>query len=327
MGLTMKNRMRGKDVATKMVNVGEYELQKSLVTEIIESSPEGILVVDENGIIVSHNRRFVEIWQIPSHKLQGNNAGNSAIGADDNPILAHNVGCVKDKQAFLARIRELYANPHMDDHCEIELMDGRTLERHSTVLRNENSQYLGRVWFFRDITSQKQTENDLMELAHHDSLTGVANRRYFFDWAGQEFSRSKRHSTQLSIAELDIDHFKKINDQYGHAAGDGVLISLCNTSKRLVRDTNIFARIGGEEFALLLPDTNLDGAVSLAERLRRVIADNTLTLDGVEIRCTVSIGVASLKPTDTCIEDTILRADMALYNAKANGRNRVEIKE
>ena len=104
-----------------------------------------------------------------------------------------------------------------------------------------------------------------------------------------------------------------------------MLKSLCIRSQRLLREVDIFARIGGEEFATLLPDTNLDGAAYLAERLRRAIAGNKLSLSSGEVRCTISIGVATLRSTDNCIEDCLLRADKAMYRAKENGRNRVEI--
>ena len=310
-------------IASRLINVVDYERQRSLVNAIIEASPEGILVVDEHGIIVSHNQQFVEIWRIPAYKLRGHN-GDTAVGADDNPILAHNAGCVKDKQSFLARIRELYDNPQLDDHCEIELKDGRMLERHSTVLRNGEGQYLGRVWFFRDITLQKQTEAKLKELATRDPLTGVANRRYFFERANQEFSRSRRLSLPLSVAELDVDYFKQINDRYGHAVGDEVLKSLCIISQRLLREIDIFARIGGEEFAVLLPDTNLEGALFLAQRIQRTIAEGKLALKSDDFKYSISIGVATLRPEDNSIDDCMLRADSAMYKAKQNGRNRVE---
>lgn len=319
----MKKANQPHNIPAKLVSVGDYELQRSLVNAVIDASPEGILVVNEHGIIVSHNQQFVEIWRIPSDRLRGIEP-DTAVGADDAPILSTVLERVKDEQFFLARVKMLYDNPQLKDHCEIELKDGRTLERHSTVLYNEDGQYLGRVWFFRDISPQKQTESTLRDLAHHDSLTGVSNRRYFFERANQELARSKRRSTPLSIAELDIDFFKQINDQNGHAVGDEVLKSLCNTSRGLLRETDIFARLGGEEFAVLLPDTNLDGAKCLAERLRQAIADSRLALSSGEISCTVSIGVAMLKPTDTCIEDCLLRADGAMYRAKQNGRNRVE---
>lgn len=322
----MKRQTQRHDVPSKLVSEGDYELQTSLIKAINEASPDGILVVDENGVIISHNHQFVDIWRIPKSYLRGRGQG-TAIGADDTPILSSVIKRVKDPQTFLARVRELYANPQLSDHCEIELLDGRTLERHSTVLRSEDGRYLGRVWFFRDVTSQKQTEAMLKELTHLDPLTGVANRRYFFERAGQEFARTKRRTTPLSIAELDIDFFKQINDKHGHAVGDEVLKSLCTRCQRLLRAVDVFARIGGEEFAVLLPDTNLDGATDQAERLRQAISGRKFSLTGGEVHCTISIGVATLRSTDTCIEDCLLRADGALYRAKQTGRNRVEIEE
>jgi diguanylate cyclase (GGDEF)-like protein len=319
----MKSKSHGEKTAAKTISVDDYDLQNSLVKAIIEASPEGILVVDGKNVVVSHNQRCLEVWRIPDYRLAGIET-DAVIGADDNYFISNALERVKDIDSFVARIKELYENPQLNDHCEIELKDGRTLERHSTVLRNNDGQYLGRVWFFRDITTQKQTEVVLKELAHLDPLTGVANRRYFFERANQEFSRSKRHSTPLAMAELDIDHFKQINDQHGHAVGDKVLKSFCSTIQKLLRETDIFARIGGEEFAVLLPDTNLDGAVCLTERLRRVIAGNKLALDGKEFKYTVSIGVTMLKISDAAIEDCLLRADKAMYRAKQNGRNRVE---
>jgi diguanylate cyclase (GGDEF)-like protein len=320
----MSTTLPERDDPAARTGASDLEFQISLVKAIHEASPDGMLVVNDKGLIVSHNRRFLEIMRIPDHRLCGVQP-DTALGQNDELILNAAVDAVKDRDGFLARVRELYANPHMDDHCEIEMKDDRTLERHSTVLRGHDKQYLGRVWFFRDVTVQKQTEAALKELARRDPLTGIANRRYFFELANQEFTRAKRHRTPLCIAEFDIDHFKWINDQYGHAAGDEVLKSLCSGSQRLIRETELFARIGGEEFAVLLPDTGIDGAKRLAERLRCAVADNKLLLNDSEINCTISIGVAALRSADTAVEDCLRRADGAMYRAKQNGRNRVEI--
>jgi diguanylate cyclase (GGDEF)-like protein/PAS domain S-box-containing protein len=311
-------------MATINADALDHEFQSSLVRAIHEASPDGILVVDDQGIIVSHNRRFVDLLQIPASHLRGSEP-DTAIGSSDDPILAAVLERVKDREPFLARVRELYANPQMDDHSEIEMKDGRTLERHSTLLRGRDGQYLGRVWFFRDMTAQKSNESALQELARHDPLTGIANRRYFFELAHQEFARAKRNRAPLCIAELDVDHFKRINDQFGHAAGDEMLKALCQGSQHLIRETELFARMGGEEFVVLLPDTRVDGAQQFAERLRAAVARRKLTVGGKEIGCTISIGVASLRSADTQIEDCLRRADDALYRAKEGGRNRVEV--
>ena len=300
------------------------DLQDSLIRAIHAASPDGILVVNEHQTIISRNQRFLELWRIPIEHLGGSEPG-TAIGTDDAPLLAAVLACVKDADVFLARVRELYDDPDLIDHCEIELLDGRTLERHSSALWSSDARYLGRVWFLRDISSQKQTEVALRELSRRDPLTGVANRRYFFERASQEFARATRSTGALSIALVDIDHFKQINDRHGHAAGDEMLKFLCHSSQHLLREMDIFARIGGEEFAVLLPDTSLEGATDLATRLRQTIAGSELSLNGVQINCTISVGVATLRLTDTCPEESLSRADSAMYRAKRNGRNNVQI--
>ncbi|MFA5960385.1 MAG: diguanylate cyclase [Tatlockia sp.] len=296
--------------------------QFALIKSIIESSPEGILVVDEQGIIQFYNTRFLELWHIPL-------AGKSQfhIGANDAPLLSTVRTRVKDPQAFLNRVHLLYENPELNDFCEIELKDGRTLERHSTALWDDNKHYLGRVWFFRDISSHKQIALDLGELTRRDPLTNVANRRYFFERGLDEFERAKRYAHPLCIASLDIDYFKKINDRYGHAAGDEVLVSLCALCQKMLRKTELFARIGGEEFAILMPSTELKGAFQLAERIRANVAEHTVSYEEKPIRCTISIGVAQLREADSSIDDCLKRADLAMYLAKGKGRNRVECEQ
>lgn len=315
--------------------MNNFEFHSPLINAIYEASPEGILVVDKNDNIVSHNQKFIEIWRIPDELLTGEEP-NTAVGLKDAPIISTVLKSVKYSEYFVARVKELNKNPNLVDYCEIELLDGRTVERHSTVLYGKDGDLLGRVWFFRDITVQKETEAKLRELTFQDSLTGVANRRYFIERASQEFNRTKRYSSPLSIALLDIDHFKRINDNYGHAVGDEVLKSVSRCIQSLLRQVDVFARvsgadvfarIGGEEFAVLLPNTDLNQAVHLAERLRKTVADNKIPHKTGSLGCTLSIGIAMLRVTDTCVEDCMVRADKAMYCAKQNGRNRVEIED
>ncbi len=299
------------------------EMRQSLLQAIIDASPDGILVVDGDGIIVSHNARFLKIWGIDEHLAPGMERG-SVEGTEDNPILASVRERVADRDGFLRRVRELYASREDEDHCEIALRDGRTIERHSRALLGKRDAYLGRVWFFRDVTSRKQTEATLHAEARHDPLTGIMNRRYFAERAVQEFDRALRFGTPLAIAEFDIDHFKRINDEYGHAAGDELLKAVCAAGSRIVRRTNLFARIGGEEFAVLLAGSDLDGARHFAEHLRVTVSDLRLRFEAHEIACTISVGVSPCHADDRAFDACLQRADHAMYRAKENGRNRVE---
>lgn len=319
-----------RSLATIAYSVGEFadgQFQTSLVRAINEASPDGILVVNDKDIVVSHNQRFLEVWGIPKEDLSINVPGGSVIGTPDQPILSLAVERVKDPAAFLGRVKELYNNPALDDHCEIDLKDGRTLERHSTSLRGENEEYLGRVWFFRDITTRRRTEAALRDMAEHDPLTGVANRRFFFVRSAEEFSRARRHQRSLSLISMDIDYFKRINDRFGHAAGDEVLKTFCVTCGTLLRRADLLARLGGEEFAVLLPETPLGEAYSIADRLRQVVAKQHALVENQAIKWTVSAGVSTLIPKDATIDDALRRADEALYRAKEGGRNRVEAAE
>lgn len=175
----------------------------------------------------------------------------------------------------------------------------------------------------QEIVERQKAQTQLLELATTDSLTGLHNRRHFMDSAHQEFDRARRYQMPLSLLLLDADHFKAINDRYGHPVGDQALQALAAIGRRLLREVDLFARIGGEEFAILLPQTDHPAAWNVAERLRQAIIDQpTITGEG-PLRLTVSLGLASLGPATVDLDDLLRRADVALYQAKQNGRNRV----
>lgn len=299
----------------------DLEFDRSLIAAIQEASPDGILVVNDRDMIVSHNQRLFDVFGIAHEAIPGDHGGQLA-GMSDKPLLSRVLALVKDQESFLQRVHALYADPLLEDQCEVELIDGRTLERHSTALWGKHRQYLGRVWFFRDITARKQTEDALRQMSQRDPLTGVANRRYFFMRATEEFARARRFGRGLSFITVDIDWFKRVNDRWGHATGDRVLKNLCDCAQATLRQTDLFARIGGEEFAALLPDTDADGAFLLAERLRLSVAAQSVTEGGDSITYTISAGVVTLAPGDAAAEDALKRADIALYEAKGAGRNR-----
>ena len=175
----------------------------------------------------------------------------------------------------------------------------------------------------RDITGYKKLEQDLQILCRTDPLTTAANRRAFNEIISQEFSRFKGSQKEYSLVMIDLDHFKSINDQHGHGARDRVLIEVTERCKDNLRVHDIIARLGGEEFCILLPYTNLDQAQKVAERLRQKIELMPIISDGNRIKVTVSVGISLVLEGDNDGHDAIERADKKLLEAKSLGRNRV----
>ncbi len=175
-----------------------------------------------------------------------------------------------------------------------------------------------------DITELKRLEGELATLAATDGLTGVDNRRRFIQCAEEELSRSRRYHYDLSFMMMDIDLFKDINDTHGHHIGDQVLKTMAEISQGVLRQVDHFGRLGGEEFGAVLAQTNLPGAVRVAERLRKKLAGHVFVTDKGALNITVSIGVSTLSGEDDTLEKIMERADQALYKAKNAGRNRVE---
>lgn len=170
-----------------------------------------------------------------------------------------------------------------------------------------------------------EQNRELERLASIDPLTGVCNRRCFMESGQREFSRARRYGQQLCLMQMDLDHFKQVNDTYGHAAGDEVLRVFAANCRQGLREHDLLGRLGGEEFAVVLPATDLDGACQVAERFREIVAEIKLFVDEKLIRFTVSIGVAQSTPEDRDVEALLRRADEALYLAKNGGRNRVVV--
>jgi diguanylate cyclase (GGDEF)-like protein len=168
---------------------------------------------------------------------------------------------------------------------------------------------------------------DAARLSITDGLTGLWNRRHFELMATQELARSRRFGEPLAILMIDIDHFKSVNDRYGHQAGDAVLVEVSSRLTHMVREVDLMARYGGEEFGALLPKTDLKGASVLADRIRTAIAKERFTVDGRQLDITVSIGAAIHPGHGDTLVTLLAAADIALYRAKAGGRNRVESAE
>lgn len=202
--------------------------------------------------------------------------------------------------------------------------DGTEFPAEVTISRLNQGENLIYTAVVRDITDRKKAEKLLREMATTDALTGAYNRRQFFDLAERELERSRRYGLDLSLAMIDVDHFKQINDRFGHLAGDDVLKAIVVTFQGELRPSDILGRFGGEEFVLLLPQTGKEGAATIAERLRCSLKTDRFYVRDVDGVVSASIGVTSLSESDTGFPSLITRADAALYEAKRNGRDRVE---
>jgi diguanylate cyclase (GGDEF)-like protein len=199
---------------------------------------------------------------------------------------------------------------------------------------NERGDIIGSIGSLRDITDRVRAEqlikDELIRLAHTDPLTGIANRRHFFEKVEEELKRIKRSGSEFSILLIDVDHFKKINDIYGHDVGDKMLTEIATLIQSCLRETDLCARIGGEEFSVFLPDTQENGAFWVADRIcSRIAKHSFFVADGkTPMNLTVSIGVAGANSSSDLTSAQLYKnADTRLYIAKHTGRNQVSADE
>lgn len=289
--------------------------QSTLLSAYLEESPDGILVVDTNNHIKTWNQRFLEIWDIPVEVLEAGD-GKQALQIARQRLM--------DPDEFVTRIMDLYQHLDQEERdYRFRMRDGRSFERYSRGLRDHHGTYWGRIWFYRDVTEHDRINQEMARLARTDVLTDTANRRALMENLTEEYRRARRYGHPFTLLMIDLDHFKTVNDRYGHEGGDAALKAFARSVRPLLRETDQFARMGGEEFAILLPETALAEGLQIAERIGRAIADVVVHSRRGDFGITASIGVSELHPDDADAEETLNRADRALYSAKAEGRNRV----
>ncbi len=289
----------------------------SLLRATLEATGEAILAVDSNGSVLTHNQRFVDLWKIPAELL--------GPAGDRGPRLEFLAQQTTDPVGFIARARDLFHDRERESIDTVELVDGRRIERTGRP-QWLDGQVIGRVWSYRDVTHLKRIEETLRasealqrEIANRDGLTGLANRRHILEKLDEEIARADRSGRPFSVAMLDLDHFKLINDEHGHLVGDDVLRELAKDLNDRLRKTDRAGRYGGEEFLLILPDTPKDGAHRVLAELRMHISRPRQPLP----HFTASAGVAEYPRDGVTLTALIETADLRLYQAKHGGRNRV----
>lgn len=261
-------------------------------------------------------------WNAAAERMFGYKAAD-VLGKPMHPLI-----CLPKDQEAAARGMERFAKSGTGPAlCSI--VEFQAVRRDGTVFPVERSVAPFSVdgeWFavgsLRDITERKQTEEQLRLLATTDGLTNLLNRRRFLELAENELHRAKRFGQPIAMLMVDVDRFKSINDTYGHDLGDQVLMLLSRAMEKALRTVDILGRVGGEEFAAMLPETDLEGGIRAGERLR--LAVESLDLPEKELRFTVSVGVSCRCASNPSVGEMLRAADKALYQAKDKGRNRVE---
>ncbi|MFA5596851.1 MAG: diguanylate cyclase, partial [Pusillimonas sp.] len=292
-----------------------HEADAALVLEtlrlntLLECFPGGVLIEDADEMVVFANPLWTRLLDIetPASALQ--NMHDIELRERLGPTIS---GWLRSHQPG--------RSPESRRSHEVRTPQGRHLEIDHIEIR-QHKQYLGSVWLLRDITDRKQHELDLVRLASTDTLTALPNRRSFLQHLNAACA-TVVPSLPGIVMMLDIDHFKKVNDTYGHAIGDVVLQQVARTIRATLRADDVPGRLGGEEFAVLLPATDLPEGMEIAERIRHNVAQSTITADPHQIHVTISIGVARIA-SDTSPDDVLQHADDAMYTAKESGRNRV----
>lgn len=302
----------------------ELRLSEERLQGIIGLAQDAILTTDENLNITLFNR-----------------AAENLFGYDADDILGRPLSLLiperfrPDHEVHIAGFAASTVQAQvMTNRREVQGLTagGREFPAEVSIAKLHHARGLLFTAVVRDVSERKRVESELRRMATTDSLTGLNNRRRIMELAEVEMARLRRYGRPVSVLMLDIDRFKAINDTHGHAVGDRALVRLAEICRAELRDTDHIGRLGGEEFAIILPETPLASATEVAERLRHRLAMADIAAQpgghsGETLRMTVSIGVAMCGDEDASFERALGRADRALYEAKSLGRNRVVVSD
>jgi diguanylate cyclase (GGDEF)-like protein len=297
-------------------------IEDDLAVAVIDALASHICVINPSGTIVAVNRAWTEFHEknAPNLVTVGVNyldVCRRSVGlgsAEASPFLHGLNSVLRGEQKFF----QIEYPCHSPVEMQWFLARISPLRKRSSTNRGRR---IGAVISHVNITAQKLVEKDYARLAATDPLTNIPNRRLFLEFVKDDMERSARFGDPSSLLIVDLDHFKEVNDTYGHVVGDEVLRRVAEVGTKTIRSCDLFARLGGEEFVCVLPKTDEWGAVMIADRLR-IAVERLSVLSGTKpIRVTVSIGVSAVLGRDSSVTDVLRRADCALYRAKNEGRN------
>lgn len=284
---------------------------------VIDALSAHICVLDSNGQIIAVNQAWQNFGAANSQAADFSDIGCNYLeicGSSSGPGAAEAGDFATGVRMVLEGSTPLF---QMEYPCHSPTVSRWFLGRVTPLELPEG----GAVISHENITSRRLLEIELEKLAATDALTGLPNRRYFLDRANIEFEKVRRFHTPTSLVMIDVDNFKSVNDTHGHAAGDEVLKSISRVCRDRLRQSDVLARFGGEEFVILLPDTNVLDAARVAEVLRKSVEEGPVKTDDGIISVTASFGVTQIFSGDATLETALARSDRALYKAKRAGRN------
>jgi diguanylate cyclase (GGDEF)-like protein len=297
-----------------VTDIVRHSDELALLHTALDNISDGVLLLDADLRVQFLNHKLRQYWGISKEQAARHPTYLELIRNAPHAG-AHEVAPDKLDEFLASRVEAIRsATPAVRD---AKIADGRTIRIHCSITASG-----GRMLTYCDVTDLIRNAEMLEKLATVDSMTGLFNRRHFLSLAEGEWSRYQRYQRPLSLLAIDIDHFKSVNDRYGHAVGDEAIVSVANACQQGRRASDIVGRHGGEEFVMLLPETDLAQAMIVAERLRERVAAHILHVHKVQFRLTISIGIAQATVSMSAVDALLRAADEALYQAKNEGRNR-----
>lgn len=280
----------------------------------------GILFMDRDHRVLYYNRAMLDIWGFPPDE--------NLIGVRDVVLQSRVAELIEQPEAYIQHVDAVIKTYVVSEPHEVSFRDGRIVTDVSAVVEAaQGRRGIGRVWIYEDVTTQRRIEQRLIELAEHDALTGLYNRRRFHEELNRLIADASRREVQLGLLAIDLDGFKPINDQFGHQAGDEVLVALARAVGDVIRRNEMFCRLGGDEFGVLVPETGEAELCELARRVLDVIDGLQFEFGGRAVGLGASIGIALYPSHASNAEALVAAADQAMYRSKSAGRDQWTLAE